>query len=435
MKKILKSFIQYASSSMLSLLFMSLYFLVDDIFVGQILGVKALAAAGLIMPFIMIAFSLIDIIAIGSSVQISLHLGKKEVQKASGIFSFSLLFILGFGFCFFLLAIAVFESLCLYFIKDYELAKLCIEYARIYIIFYPFVALYFAVDNYLKIAKKPLYAMFLNIIVALINLGLDYLFLVVFGLGLFSAALATCIGMCVGVFIGIAPFFIQNLNLKIGKIFINLALLKNILLNGSSGFLITISSSIFMIIANAILLDIASPNSVAILSVLVGLEFVFMSLITGMGAGISPLLSYHYGAKNRRSFLALVKLSFLCSAFICLSAFVAVECAPKSIIWLFNSSDEFIKPASHALMIFGFVFLCAWFVDVSDNIFTAIDKPILSLILAIASNCLSIPLVFVLVRFFGQDGVWATMFVAKFIASLVALIFWKKIKIKSIFKS
>ena len=135
MKKILKSFIQYASSSMLSLLFMSLYFLVDDIFVGQILGVKALAAAGLIMPFIMIAFSLIDIIAIGSSVQISLHLGKKETQKASGIFSFSLLFILGFGFCFFLLAIAVFESLCLYFIKDNELAKLCIEYARIYIIF------------------------------------------------------------------------------------------------------------------------------------------------------------------------------------------------------------------------------------------------------------------------------------------------------------
>ncbi len=425
MKKILKSFIQYASSSMLSLLFMSLYFLVDDIFVGQILGVKALAAAGLIMPFIMIAFSLIDIIAIGSSVQISIHLGKKETQKASGIFSFSLLFILGFGICFFLLAIAIFESLCLYFIKDYELAKLCIEYARIYIIFYPFVALYFAVDNYLKIAKKPLYSMFLNIIVALINLGLDYLFLVVFGL----AALATCIGMCIGVFMGIAPFFIQNLNLKIGKIFINLALLKNILLNGSSGFLITISSSIFMIIANAILLDIASPNSVAILRVLVGLEFVFMSLITGMSGGVSPLLSYHYGAKNRRSFLALVKLSFLCSAFICLSAFLAVECAPKSIAQLFNSSDEFIKPASHALMIFGFVFLCAWFVDVSDTIFTAINKPILSLVLAIASNFLSIPLVFVLARFFGQDGVWATMFVAKLIASLVALVFWKKVKI------
>lgn len=435
MKKILKLFAKYAFTSMLSMLFMSLYFVVDDIFVGQFLGVKALAAAGLILPFIMISFALIDIIAIGSSVQISLHLGQKQFQKASGIFSFSLLFILGFGVLFLLFGIAFLESLCLYFIKDNELAKLCIEYARIYIIFYPFVALYFAVDNYLRIAKKPIYSMFLNIIVALLNLLLDYLFLAVFGLGLFSAALATCIGMCVGVLMGIFPFIFQNLNLKISKIFINLALLKNIILNGSSGFLVTISSSIFMIVANAILLDIASPKSVAILGVLVSLEFLFMSLITGMCDGISPLFSYHYSAKNHRSFLALLKISFLGSVFISFIAFLVVEFAPNFIVSLFNTSADFTSLASQALMIFGLVFLCGWFVRVSDAIFTAINKPIFSLILAMASNFLSIPLVFILSLFFGQNGVWVTIFVAEFIASIVALIFWRKIKIFRNFKS
>lgn len=435
MKKILKLFAKYAFTSMLSMLFMSLYFVVDDIFVGQFLGVKALAAAGLILPFIMISFALIDIIAIGSSVQISLHLGQKQFQKASGIFSFSLLFILGFGVLFLLFGIAFLESLCLYFIKDNELAKLCIEYARIYIIFYPFVALYFAVDNYLRIAKKPIYSMFLNIIVALLNLLLDYLFLAVFGLGLFSAALATCIGMCVGVLMGIFPFIFQNLNLKISKIFINLALLKNIILNGSSGFLVTISSSIFMIVANAILLDIASPKSVAILGVLVSLEFLFMSLITGMCDGISPLFSYHYSAKNHRSFLALLKISFLGSVFISFIAFLVVEFAPNFIVSLFNTSADFTSLASQALMIFGLVFLCGWFVRVSDAIFTAINKPIFSLVLAMASNFLSIPLVFILSLFFGQNGVWVTIFVAEFIASIVALIFWRKIKIFRNFKS
>lgn len=435
MKKILKLFAKYAFTSMFSMLFMSLYFVIDDIFVGQFLGVKALAAAGLILPFIMISFALIDIIAIGSSVQISLHLGQKQLQKASGIFSFSLLFILGFGVLFFLLGIAFFESLCLYFIKDIELAKLCIEYARIYIIFYPFVALYFAVDNYLRIAKKPIYSMFLNIIVALLNLLLDYLFLAVFGLGLFSAALATCIGMCVGVLMGILPFVFQNLNLKISKIFINLALLKNIILNGSSGFLVIISSSIFMIVANAILLDIASPKSVAILGVLVSLETLFMSLITGMCDGISPLFSYHYSAKNHRSFLALLKISFLGSVFISLIAFLAVEFAPNFIVSLFNTSADFTSLASQALMLFGLVFLCGWFVRISDAIFTAINKPIFSLVLAMASNFLSIPLVFILSLFFGQNGVWVTIFVAEFIASIVAIIFWRKIKIFRNFKS
>lgn len=77
-----KLFIKYAFSNMISMLFMSLYFIIDDIFIGKILGVKALAAAGLIMPFIMISFSLIDIIAVSSSVQISIHLGQKEYKKS-----------------------------------------------------------------------------------------------------------------------------------------------------------------------------------------------------------------------------------------------------------------------------------------------------------------------------------------------------------------
>lgn len=282
---------------MISMLFMSLYFIIDDIFIGKILGVKALAAAGLIIPFIMISFSLIDIIAVGSSVQISLHLGQKDYKKASGIFSFSLIFVVMVSMLFFVLGILSLEWLCLYFIDDIELANLCIEYARIYILFYPFVALYFAIDDYLRIAKKPIYSMILNLIVAIINLVLDYLFLAVFDLGLYSAALATCIGMSVGVLLGLAPFVLQNLNLKISKIYINLNLIKNIILNGSSGFLVSTFSSVFMIVANAILLEISTENSVAILSVLMSVEFFASSFIMGMCGGISPLFSYHFAAK------------------------------------------------------------------------------------------------------------------------------------------
>lgn len=139
---------------MISMLFMSLYFIIDDIFIGKILGVKSLAAAGLIMPFIMISFSIIDIIAVGSSVQISLHLVQKDYKKASGIFSFSLIFVVMVSMLFFVLGILSLEWLCLYFIDNIELANLCIEYARIYILFYPFVALYFAIDDYLRIAKS-----------------------------------------------------------------------------------------------------------------------------------------------------------------------------------------------------------------------------------------------------------------------------------------
>lgn len=55
---------------------------------------------------------------------------------------------------FFVLGILSLKWLCLYFIDDLELANLCIEYARIYILFYPFVALCFAIDDYLRITKR-----------------------------------------------------------------------------------------------------------------------------------------------------------------------------------------------------------------------------------------------------------------------------------------
>ncbi|RAZ56496.1 hypothetical protein [Campylobacter hyointestinalis] len=120
----------------------------------------------------------------------------------------------------------------------------------------------------------------------------------------------------------------QNLNLKISKIYINLNLIKNIILNGSSTF-----SSVFMIVANAILLEISTENSVAILSVLMSVEFFASSFIMGMCGGISPLFSYHFAAKNMRTFKGLLKITFL----------------------------------SAALMIFGLVFLCEYFLEKIAN--------------------------------------------------------------------
>ncbi|RAZ61741.1 hypothetical protein [Campylobacter hyointestinalis] len=118
----------------------------------------------------------------------------------------------------------------------------------------------------------------------------------------------------------------QNLNLKISKIYINLNLIKNIILNGSSTF-----SSVFMIVANAILLEISTENSVAILSVLMSVEFFASSFIMGMC--ISPLFSYHFAAKNMRTLKGLLKITFL----------------------------------SAALMIFGLVFLCEYFLEKIAN--------------------------------------------------------------------
>lgn len=86
----LRFFYRYATTNVISVSFFSIYTIVDGIFVGKYLGSDSLAALGLVMPFVMISFALSDMIAIGSSVQITIKLALGKFKEANHIFSSSL---------------------------------------------------------------------------------------------------------------------------------------------------------------------------------------------------------------------------------------------------------------------------------------------------------------------------------------------------------
>ena len=81
-------FFRCALPSMISMAMLSLYTVADGIFVGRYVGPNALAAVNLVMPLIMMSFALVDLVAVGSSVQISIRLGEKNERAANRIFSF-----------------------------------------------------------------------------------------------------------------------------------------------------------------------------------------------------------------------------------------------------------------------------------------------------------------------------------------------------------
>lgn len=70
----------------------ALYQTIDGVFVGRFLGQTAFAAVNLAMPFVIINFSLADLIGVGSAVPISVCLGKKQEKEANNIFTCACLF-------------------------------------------------------------------------------------------------------------------------------------------------------------------------------------------------------------------------------------------------------------------------------------------------------------------------------------------------------
>nr|WP_324253285.1 MATE family efflux transporter [Campylobacter volucris] len=424
-----KLFFKCTLPNMASAAFIYLYIIIDGIFVGRYLGVDALAAMNLVMPFIMISFALADMIAIGSSVQISINLGKGKIEQARRIFSFCLLLIFIISCFMGILGFFLANSLSKLMGASEYIQILSTQYMQIFALFAPATMLSFALDNYLRICGKTFYSMMVNIIIALSNIILDWLFIVVFGWGLFSAALATCIGMFLGTILGFIPFIFKNLILKFKKPLINFNILKSILYNGSSEFFSNISSSIYTILANAILLKIAGNNALAAFSIILYLSTFVFILVIAMCDAMQPAISYNYGHKNLKRIQDIFKRMFFASFFIGIFTFLCVYFYNDFIVEIFNKNNnqEFFLIAQNALLIFSFSFLLSWFGKFCASFFTALDKPLLSLSISIIQS-LILPFIFIyaLSYFFGLNGIWAASIVSEICVVFIAYFILRK---------
>ncbi|MDA3966592.1 MULTISPECIES: MATE family efflux transporter [Helicobacter] len=415
---------KYAMPNMVSAIFFSIYFIVDSIFVGFFLGKDALASMALVMPFIIISFGLSDMIAIGSSVQISMLLGKAKHLKANNIFSASICIIIVIssimafiGYFLVPLALDIFNT-------NENIKSMSLEYLNIFCYFYPFVAIPFAIDSYLRICGKNIYSMANNIIISITNIVLDYLFIVELSLGLAGAALATCIGFTLGAIIGLYPFLTNKLTLKFTKFYISLASFQNIILNGSSEFLSNISSQALAILVNYIILKISTIEYVAIFSIISYIDTFIMSAIISIYDSMQPSFSYNYATKNKARLKWIAKYTMILAFLVSLIAFIIVTIFGEEIFSVFiKKGEEFLIPLGvSALLIFSFNFLVAWFNLFIGSYLTACNEVKKSLAISLLNNLIS-PFIVLLIlsQLLGINGVLITSFVAEILVMLISI--------------
>ena len=149
-----KLFFIAAIPGAISMLASALYQLLDGIFVGQLLGDTAFAALNLAMPFVIINFALADLIGVGSSVPISISLGKKEEEEANNIFTCAVFMIIGAGVLVGLILFAAAPLLIRLMGAEGVFAEYAVQYLRVYAVCSPVTTIVFAMDNYLRICGQ-----------------------------------------------------------------------------------------------------------------------------------------------------------------------------------------------------------------------------------------------------------------------------------------
>ena len=430
-----KLFFRCAIPAVVTSVFGALYSVVDGIFVGRYLGEDALAAINLIMPIIMIVEAISNMIATGASVNMSMLLGAQKREDASRVFSFSVKFILAFSFVISVLGFFFARPfICLISPGATEAAIRCgTDYLKVFALFGPLIPIYFATDNYLRVCGKQKLSMIIGVFTQLLNVVLDFLLIAVLHKGVRAAAVASCVSMVLGSIITLALFLGRRMDVYYTRENIPAAQFFRIAANGSSEFFSSIATSIMSVVMNLFLLKYGGTTAVAAFSIVMYVDSIIGMLNFGICDSLQPAISYCYGAgrtERMRAIFQRVLIATICVSFasFLFMLFVGPHAAK---IFIKPGDTELLSVSITAVKIFSFSYLVGWIDMCFSSFFTALDRPVRSLIVSFFGTLIfPIAFLFLLTAIWGLNGVWLMASAAAVASGILTLILAKTLKLE-----
>lgn len=431
-EKISKLLGKYAVPSIIAMLVSALYNIVDQIFIGQGVGVLGNAATNIAFPLstICIAFGLL--FGIGGSTKFSLELGagnETHAAKAAGN-AISLLAISG---CVLFLVVIIFlRPMMLFFGATPDILEYAMTYTRITAIGMPLLIFSNGVGSLIRADGSPKYSMFSMLIGAVINTILDPIFIFVFDMGMAGAAWATIIGQFVSFLIALNYIrHFHHIQLTKHDLKIKALYVKSIITLGAASCFNQLAMTVVQIVMNNTLryyggLSIYGAEiPLACAGIIAKVNMIFMSFIIGISQGTQPIIGFNYGAKNYHRVRDTYKLAVTIASVIAIVCFLIFQIFPRQIISVFGQgSEEYFVFSERYFHIFLFFTFLNGVQPVTSNFFTSIGKSIMGVFLSLTRQIIFLlPLLVILPMIFGIDGVMYAGPVADGAAFILAMIF------------
>ncbi len=409
-------FFVVALPGMVSMFAMSVYSIVEGIFIGQILGEGAFAAVNIAMPLVMINFSLADLIGVGASVPISIALGKKDHDTANNVFSCSVIMIFLASILMGSIMFFAAEPLARMMGADDVLLDTSVRYLRTCALCGPLATIFFAMDNYLRISGFVKTSMVINIGCNLLTIGLLSFFLLVCDMDVVGSALAASLAMCTCSVIAMMPFLFQKTLLRFVRPHFHFSMLRQIGACGSPVFLSNISGRITSILMNISLMTLGArvlgenggTTAVAVYAVLMYASDLCWPLLYGIADSLAPSLGYNWGAGNYDRVKKIVRCAYIGTGFVGLVSTSFLFFFPGTIAsWFANAKDvQLLEISTHAIRLFCLAYLFRWFGVTTQSFMSAIEKPMQATLLSVGTAFVFPVVLIGALWSFGLDGIW-----------------------------
>ena len=427
--------LKFAIPAIISMLVSAMYNIVDQIFIGQGVGMLGNAATNVAFPVTTIATALALLLGIGGASNYNLEMGAGREQRASSIAGTALSTLVITGAVLALVVLLFLRPLLGLFGATTDVMPYAVDYLGITAVGLPFYVLSIGGNHIVRADRSPTYSMTCVLTGAVINTILDPLFIFGFGWGIKGAAWATVIGQVVsGILVIIYFGKFRKMYLETGMLKPSAECLKAIVSLGMASCINQIAMAIVQIVMNNILryyggLSVyGSDIPIACVGVISKVNQVFMAICIGISQGCQPIWGFNYGAKKYDRVRLAYRYSVIACTAIATVFFLCFQLFPHQIVSIFGTgSDLYFQFAERYLKIFMFMTFANGIQPMSSGFFTSIGKAKLGIVMSLTRQVLFLmPLIVVFSLIMGIDGVMYAGPIADAAAFVLAILFARR---------
>ena len=424
-ESIRKLLTQYTIPAIVAMTAISLYNMVDSIFIGQGVGAMAISGLALTLPLMNLMAAFGSMVGLGASAIMSIKLGQKDNKSAREILGNVVLLNTIIGISLAAVCSLFLDDILHLFGGSEQTLPYARDYMRILLIGNVFTHLYMGMNDLMRASGHPTKAMTIIIAAVLFNALLDWLFIFIFDWGIKGAAWATVIAQVTAMGIEIAHFANPGrfIHFSRGIFRLKATIVKGILSIGLSPFLMNVCASIVVIFINTALKEHGGDLYIGAYGIIHRIAFLFLMIVMGINMGMQPIVGYNYGARKFERVKKVLKLGMVAAVGVTTTGFVIAHAIPGFVVGLFTTDPTLLEVAGHGIMIAFMAFPTVGFQMVVSNFFQSIGKAKLAIFMSLTRQMIFLlPLLVVLPGRFGADGVWMSLPISDCAATILAAV-------------
>jgi len=422
-----KLLLKYSVPAIIGMMVNALYNVVDRIFIGNIpnVGPMAITGLGVTMPIMTIILAFGMLVGIGATTNISIKLGQAKREEAEGIIGNSITLAIVIGLLLTIVGLVFSDQILTMFGASEGSLSYAKDYINIILLGCVFNILAMLFNNIIRGDGNPKLSAIIMAVGCGANIILDAVLIFGFNMGIKGAAIATITSQAITAIWGLLYYLKgkSNLEFKTSTLKLNKNSVSSIFVIGAAPFAMQIATSLVQIISNNSLKVYGGDLSIGAMATVSSIMMIFLMPVFGLVQGMQPIVGFNYGARNYDRSKKVLKLSVISATIIFVVGFLLIQIIPNVLVGMFNKDAQLMDITVKGLKKYSLGLPLIALSIVGTNYIQSIGKAKVAMVLSLLRQViLLIPMIIILPKFLGIDGVWFAQPVSDIIAAIITSI-------------